>query len=108
MPVVDRNAVSWTAAIGVLMRAGRVCRMLQCHDFCVLQQRSCPRCFYALFEGMPRKNVISWIAMISGGYDQNDVGYGKDEAHAKHLGMCQCARHIAWFADGQTAKLGYW
>lgn len=71
MPVADRNAVSWTAAIGVLMRAGRVCRMLQCHDFCVLQQRSCPRCFYALFEGMPRKNVISWIAMISGGYDQN-------------------------------------
>uniref|UniRef100_A0A0D9Y5Z0 Uncharacterized protein n=1 Tax=Oryza glumipatula TaxID=40148 RepID=A0A0D9Y5Z0_9ORYZ len=67
MPVADRNAVSWTAAIGVLMRAGRVCRMLQCHDFCVLQQRSCPRCFYALFEGMPRKNVISWIAMISGG-----------------------------------------
>uniref|UniRef100_A0A0E0JG94 Pentatricopeptide repeat-containing protein n=1 Tax=Oryza punctata TaxID=4537 RepID=A0A0E0JG94_ORYPU len=44
---------------------------------------------YALFEGMPsRKNVISWIAMISG-YDQNDVGCGKDEAHAKHLGMCQ-------------------
>ncbi|BAD81635.1 hypothetical protein [Oryza sativa Japonica Group] len=58
MPVADRNAVSWTAAIGVLMRAGR-----------------------------------------------SDVGYGKDEAHAKHLGMCQCARHIAWFADGQTAKL---
>uniref|UniRef100_A0A0D3ELN3 Uncharacterized protein n=1 Tax=Oryza barthii TaxID=65489 RepID=A0A0D3ELN3_9ORYZ len=23
MPVADRNAVSWTAAIGVLMRAGR-------------------------------------------------------------------------------------
>uniref|UniRef100_A0A0E0BZV5 Pentatricopeptide repeat-containing protein n=1 Tax=Oryza meridionalis TaxID=40149 RepID=A0A0E0BZV5_9ORYZ len=60
MPVADRNAVSWTAVTGALMRAGRVCRMLQCHNFCVLRQRSCPRCFYALFEGMPRKNVISW------------------------------------------------